>query len=515
MPYSQAWLEDNSAHRCILAIVSVYDVLAGVEISLYLSTRGYSTDDGNTLFLPVISGSPNFYESMSIEGGVSSSYGDLEIVNTDGSRDTWLDPAKYIWVNRPITIYYGDPSFFTTTLTDITGGANFEVIFAGVVTDITSTNRDVLNIVIGDKMSQLNFPVSDVAIGTYGTWASGQPNEDDLKPLVIGEVFNVTPILVDPATLEYMVNLDAVNSIHEVRDNGVPVSIVGTPTTGKFKLVAPIVGTCTVSVQGIKKNISLTTGAYTAAYSNTIPNHIAVLTSQYGKSANRLDPVTEIDLVNFNDFKNNNLNALVGYYLSDRDNLLAVCNNIAASVNAQMFFTRKGKLRLIQVGVPTAEASVTITNTDIIQGTLSILSRTTVIAATKIGFCKNWTVQDNLTTSIPTSSKDIFSNEYYTSFVTDSTVATRYNLTEAPIRKDTYLITGAGALAEATRLNNYFKVPRTVYGFTGTAKLLSLQLGQEVNLVHNRFGLDAGKSGQVVSLKPDWLRGLVDIEVLI
>jgi hypothetical protein len=90
-----------------------------------------------------------------------------------------------------------------------------------------------------------------------------------------------------------------------------------------------------------------------------------------------------------------------------------------------------------------------------------------------------------------------------------------YKLTSDPIQRESYLINTAAAKEEATRLLNYFKVARTVYSFTGTAKLLGLKLGQQVTLTHPRFGLQAGKVGQVISLSPTWTKGSVEVEVII
>ena len=97
----------------------------------------------------------------------------------------------------------------------------------------------------------------------------------------------------------------------------------------------------------------------------------------------------------------------------------------------------------------------------------------------------------------------------------DSTVQTNYKLEADPEQKDTLLIVGSEAQTEATRLNNYYKVPRTVYRFVGTSKLLSLQLGQPINLIYPRFGLDAGISGQVISLSPSWGTSTIEVEVIV
>jgi hypothetical protein len=109
----------------------------------------------------------------------------------------------------------------------------------------------------------------------------------------------------------------------------------------------------------------------------------------------------------------------------------------------------------------------------------------------------------------------MFGTEWYTTTVVDSQVQSDYKTDVSPTQKNTALLTSSAANSLATRLNNYYKIPKTVYGFTADASMLSLKLGQQVVLYHNRFGLSSGKSGQVVSLTPNWISGSIEVEVII
>lgn len=521
MAYSQQWLEDTTVRRCILVKATVYDVVAASEISIYMSNTGYITTSSDVLFLPIIRGGLKFTESLAMDGSPSVSYGDVEIYNPNGDYDSWLDNTKYVWVNRPIQLYYGDPSWVTTNISQVY--TDFELIFDGLISDIDSKQRDTINIKVRDKMERLNTPITENKLGTYGTWAGGQTNQDSIKPLIFGEVHNIEPMLVDPSTLEYLVNDGPIESVVEIRDNGIPIysrdipAVNGatiTTATGKFTLTYPLAGTCTASVQGIKNSINLIDGSLVSGvYSNNIANLIALIVTQYGKSYTRLS-ASDLDLSNLLSFSTANTQA-VGTIVTDRDNLINVCQELASSIGAQLFFTRKGKLQLLKYGVPTSDASVTITDNDIIHHSLFISNRSQIIAATKLGYAKNWTIQDNLLSSIPQQHKDLFAEEWLTVTSTNPTVQGLYKLNVDPVQKDTMLIRATDATTEATRLTNFFSTVRTIYSFTGTSKLLSLKLGQPVSLVHNRFGLSSGKSGQVVALSPDWSRGLIDVEVLI
>lgn len=84
-----------------------------------------------------------------------------------------------------------------------------------------------------------------------------------------------------------------------------------------------------------------------------------------------------------------------------------------------------------------------------------------------------------------------------------------------PPQRNTYLVNSAQTVAEATRLVNYYKTPRSIFSFVGTSKLMGVKLGQQVTLTHNRFGLQSVKTGQVIKCTPRWCKGLIDLEVIV
>jgi hypothetical protein len=713
---TQAWLEDQTSIRCLLLEITARNVTTSTEVTFYLSNMGYTTTNTDVTYLPYLTGTLQTTESLGIDNNLTMSFGDIEVSNLNGELDDWLDSTKYIWVNRTVTVYLGDPRWVAASLAQVRN--RFEIIFDGVVADLDSSSRDTINIKVRDKLQRLNYPLTEHTLGTYGTWAGGQTNQDTIRPLIFGEVNNISPILIDPSKLEYMFNdtgmgvtvtatsaatnsisctstvgllnnkaivftmptvpyavtatvtnssissttltiggaitgtiligmtvtgpnitpgtyitagsgtswtvnnsqnisattltlsgasfgnlvsgftyyiktidsttntftvstvsngatavtlLDAavtstgntVNYVQadielssselviEIRDNGVPIytdssvynialknnSGSTTPPqgatitlgTGKFTLTSSPVGTITASVQGVKKSINLVTKALQqTTYANNIANIIALIVTRYGNPTQRLGN-SDIDWDNFNAFstlKTINIagtdismnSAAVGIPVLDRANTLAVCQDIAGSVNAQLFFNRAGLLQLLQLGINTSSAYDTvtsITDSDILHHSLHISNRTPVTAATKIGYCRNYTPQTSLGASLPNVANVMFNDEWYSNTVADASVQQLYKLTNTPIQKDTRLITNSDSLAVATFLNNYFKVPHTVYAFTGTSKLMGLKLGQGVTLTHNRFGLSAGKAGQVITLAPDWANGTVNVEVII
>lgn len=521
------WLSDSASIKGILveATASIYDTVnvQWVETKLYLSNIGYMTSDSLTSFNPIITGGLQLTESLSLEGTISMSFGDISVNNPNGGLDSWLDASKYIWVNRAIKVYIGDPRWICASISDIR--ADFELVFSGLISDVDSSARETLNLKIRDSLERLNTPLTEAKIGTYGVWAGGQTNQDTIKPIIFGEVFNMSPLLIDPSQLEYLYcnvasSTLSTERIIEIRDNGVPIynvdntsNVLVNLTKGTFKLLKTPIGAITASIQGINANINLTAKTLSPQYTNTVTNIIATICTQYGNTATRLS-IAELDSANLIPF--NLANPVhVGVCILDRQNVLAVCQNLLSSISAQLYITKTGLLQILKVGVPTSDPTTYITNDDILHHSLSIVNKLAVMPSTKLGYCKNWTVQTNLISNIPAAHKDSFGEEWLSVTIIDSATTSLYSLSTDPVQKDTLLVDNTATNVEANRLTNYYKVARVVYKFTGTAKLFTLKLGQRVSLTHNRFNLNNGKLGQVISLTYNWLAGTIEVQVLV
>lgn len=523
MPYSQAWLEADGSQHCILVVLGVLVVGTG-ESTVYLSDKGYSYN--GVEFPAVINGNIGLNESIDINSaGASISYNDIELINNNGTYDSWLNPSQYIWKNRTVSVYICDRTWTCTNVADLLSQSR--LILSGIIDGIDSRGRNSINFKIRNKFEYIDSPVTENKLGTYGTWAGGQTNQDTILPLVFGEVFNIEPLAVDPSTLQYKyhdgTNGGAAYEVVEIRDNGVPIynNYVGSTITGgatinlsngTFTLNQRPAGTITCSIMGTVKSVNLSTGAFTTTYTNNIANIIATLVTQFGKTSTRLTS-SDLDLANLQAFAASNTQA-VGILINDSTSILDACNQLASSIGAQVVFSSTGKLQLIKVGSGISGSISSITDSDIILNTLEYSNRVEPVASTTIGYCKNHTIQTGLLTGIPEAHKNMFATEYLTVTNTTAGIGTDYKLTVNPEQVNTCLIVTSDATAEASRRNTYFNSPRMVYKFTGTRKLLGLVLGQSVTITHNRFNL-SGTTAQVISLSPDWERKIVEVEILV
>jgi hypothetical protein len=490
-----AWLKKSDSIRAVLVEADVKTAL-GTTTTRYLSSRGFTTDStawpASINYSARVTGGIKFTRSLSLDGNVSLSFGDIELINTDGALDEWLDDY---WVNRQVVVLVGDPRWHR---------ANFRPLYTGSLTGVDTRKRDRINLKMSDTLQRLNTVVSELKLDDSSL------QDDNLLPLCFGECHNITPLLVDKTVGRYMVHNGAIEQIIEVRDNGVPVAFTPNLTTGTFTLTAAPFGTITASVQGAKF-VGVSGGA--AAYSNKIADILYVLMTQYGSANTRLSDI-DINMVGMVQFNTDNTQA-VGLYLTSRENVLNVCNALASSIGARLYVQSTGLVGLVKLTLPWGGATSPVNSNDMVDHTLEIRQVVDVIASAKVGYCKNWTVQDGLTTGIVQEHAALFGEEWLTQTMTDSTVAANYKLFTDPVMGETNLIRTDEATAEANRRLSLFNVPRKLFKFTGFGHMYNYVLGQYIVLTHPRFGLGAGKVGQITSVAIDPMNPQIEFEVLI
>jgi hypothetical protein len=480
-----AWLKSSGRKLCVL--VEVVASVAGVETTRYLSSTGYTTGPAevpaDTHYAARIVGGGRITDRLSPDGGgAGMAFGDIEMINADGALDSWLAD---VWTNRSIKMYVGDETW---------PRADFRLVFDGITADLASRDADVLNLAVRDKLQRLNTAVSETKLG------GASANADRLLPLCFGEVHNIEPLLVDEALLKYQVHNGATERIIETRDNGVVVATTDTLAAGTYTLAASPIGVITNSVQG---------GKLAGAYVKTVAKLVELLATGYGT-----DPFAagDLDAANFAAFDAANQQP-VGVYLVERENVLAVCQQLAASVGAQVVVSATGKLRLIKIALP-ATGTPTEVNEGKMTGQLRIAERIPVRAAVKIGYCRNWTVQNLVENGVPAEHRDLYAQEWLTVTATNPSVAAAYKLTQEPAQINTLLQVKADADALAASELVLRSAQRTVFEYPGAPELMLEELGGYQTLTHDRYGLAGGVDGQIVGIERDWLNATVTFWVL-
>ena len=499
----------NLIDRSILTKRQVETVFLGGEGSqstFYFSNGAYVTDPldtpANTAYAPLITGGVSFGESLTLDGSASISIGDIELDNSNGELDQYF--LSHIWTNRSISIYIGDPSWKKS---------DFKLLFKGNVADIGSSGRNNLNLVISDVFQKLNAPITDQTVQI-----TGKNNAVELVPLTFGECFNVTPLLVNSGTLTYQVHNGPIERIIEVRDNGIPVLFTANLTAGTFTLTRAPFGQITCSVQGHKPS-----GTYTNKIGETIKN----ILTQYGPSGARLQN-TDINTTNFTNFDNSfpvvnsEYTRAIGVYIRETGNVLDICNRLAKSARAQLTVTAGpqendsdvGLLKLIKLEIASS-AVQNITSSDIEEYSLSISDKAPIKPTSKLGYGRNWTVQESgLAAGVPSNLQDIYSKQYFLAITNNYDVANAYKLNSEDVLEETLLITKTGAENESYTRSSFWSTVRYIYTFVGYPHLFDLQLGDTISLTNRRYLLNS-KLGVIVNISRDWINGRIQVGVLI
>jgi hypothetical protein len=489
------WLNSPDHIKCTLVDISDVVINTQTNETAQISLSSTAFNDNTIAYIPIINGGLSFSESLSVDGSISSGFGNLELTNTGGKYDYFL---SYVWKRRPIKIYLGDISW---------PKSDFALIFDGIIDDLIATDETTLNISLFDKLQRLNDSITEVNLTSTNY---SQKTEQTLLPLLFGECFNVQPLLVDNGSSAsggqvYMYHHGSANGIIEVRDNGRPIEVIEDISTGTFTLKSAPIGTITCSAQG-----------YAPTYTNTVPGIIKLLVQYYGLEYNRFLP-TEI---NFDSFSNL---SKVGIYLKDRTNVLDACSQLASSINSGLVCPSisidssgnisASKLKLVELKVPAGTPKYTFTDASMLVGTLSVSQTFPIRTVLKLAYCKNYTVQTSVAAALnPTIN---FSQEYLFADSTDPVLQELYKDNGTVNPEETLLIVESEATAELTKRKNLWSTQRYLITATYLPEYIFVQLGDIVSIQSSRFNLSTAKLGIVFSITRNWITGMVDIGVLV
>ena len=250
----EVWL-NGDFHRIVIADIEYHNGtnLATHHFSSYpyIMPIGDTTVDpidgitvlSNLIYDDIISTVPNIITRID----ATSTIGAIDLLNTDGEYDFLLNNVTL--VGHPIRLFIGDTNWPRD---------NFIPILDGIVSGVSSTAPENIQISLRDRKETLNVPLqTDLFTDeTGGIWqnlmdafasnlpfgliqgtraydSSKQVLPEDIKnthiPICLGKCFNVEPVLVDSWNHVYMIHtsgdptIDSLVNISEVRSNGVPL----------------------------------------------------------------------------------------------------------------------------------------------------------------------------------------------------------------------------------------------------------------------------------------------------
>ena len=467
-----AWLALDGEIRCVLIEADVYS--GGSVMQRYMSNIAFASSPGdspaNTNYDDIVISVPRFKAGIAeaLGGNTQVSYGEIDIDNSSGARDAWLNDA---WDGRAVRMYLGAPSW---------AKADFRQILAGIAVDIVAKDSNTLTLKISDKQQLLNGQIQKNLLG--GSTANAQKN----IPLTFGEVYNIEPLLIDAATRQYQLHDGQIEAITTVYDNGKSVAFTPNLTTGTFTLSAAPVGRVTADAKGCKLG-----GTYINKVADIIQRILTVRTSL---TTGDLDTATFTAL--------NTLCAqTVGIYIGERRNTLDVLDELIKTIGGFYGFGRAGLFKVGRLDAPSGSPVIDLVADDIEEFGLTVKSRTLPIATVRLGYKRNWTLQpDGLDSSVTIARRAELADQYQVVSATNTGIGTTFLTPLSPDVVGTLLVSQSDAQTEANRratLASQLRYRYVARCFTAAARI---ELGQVIRLTHPRYSFAIGALAVVVDI---------------
>ena len=488
-------LADPYAARRYLVILEPYDPGGGAVVTLHYSDHGFVTEPGdspaNQYFEPRVVSALNFerhlFQRGLIGGRSIPNFGEIVLANTDGGLDGFL---AYGWDDRRVRVLLGGEGF---------AYGEFGLVFDGTAEQIEATD-EMLTVRLRDWQHKLDKPVQ----GTLYAGADGNEGGSDLagvrKPLALGRVLNVRPVMVDPGAGRYQVHDGTIDDVDALYVGGVVYTkIAGTPAANQYAIDAatgfvtvggaPLTEQVTCDVKGAKPG-----GAYLTTVADIVEE---IVTSQGGLGAGDLDDASFTALNAAN-------NATVGVYIDGANgrSVLEVLDELVASIGGYYGFDRSGKFEVGRLEAPGGTPAATFTNVEILE--IDRPATALPVHRVRLGYQPNGTVQVEfqLNGGATAPRRAFAAREFRHVTAEDISVLTMHPLA-GDLEINTLLDGSADASAEASRLLNLYKADRDLFRVRVKTQPFALELADTVRLTYPRFGLEAGKEFRVIGLVED------------
>ena len=488
-------LADPYAARRYLVILEPYDPGASAVVTLHYSDHGFVTEPGdspaNQYFEPRVVSALNFerhlFQRGLIGGRSIPNFGEIVLANADGGLDGFL---AYGWDDRRVRVLLGGEGFVY---------GDFGLVFGGTTEQIEITD-EVLTVRLRDWQHKLDKPVQ----GTLYAGTGGDEGGSDLtgvrKPLAFGRVLNVRPVMVDPGAGRYQVHDGGLEDVDALYVGGIAYTkVAGTPAANQYVVDtatgfvtvggAPLTEQVTCDVKGAKAG-----GTYLTTVADIVEE---IVISQGGLGAG------DVDTASFTALNTAN-GSTVGIYIDGAANstVLAVLDELIASIGGYYGFDRSGKFEVGRLEAPGGTPAATFSEVEILE--IDRQATALPVHRIRLGYQPNWTVQVEfqLNGGASAGRRAFAAREFRHVTAEDGSVLTKHPLA-GDLEINTLLDGSADAGAEASRLLNLYKADRDLFRVRVKTQPFALELADTVRLTYPRFGLEAGKGFRVIGLVED------------
>ncbi len=416
--------------------------------------------------------------------GLTQVFAEVRLVNADGELDTLQ--RDYALDGRAVTLLLGGPA---------DPRSSFGVVFRGVVQKLATSLTEV-QLSLSDGSAKLDLPIQTTLYAGTGGLEGGADLAGKPKPLCYGQVYGISPPLVDAVNLIYQVHDGAIQDVPAVYDRGIALAkVAGAPAGGQyqvdaangtFTLGAAPSGTVTCNAQG---DTSL------SGYINrTADIVLRILSTKAGLVSTEIDPSSFFAL-------NTDAPAAIGKWIGTEPTSIAqVIDELLSDAGAFGGFSRLGAFTVGMVAAAAGMPDATYSSEDIISIAQEPLPADIdpAVWRVNVAYQKNYTVQTDLAAAVPDAQRDFASQSSRITSTENAAIrgrrllARELNVT-AGLRSNL-----ADADDEKARVFGLWSPGRKLFRSTLPPKAMPRDLGDVVYLQHPRLGLDAGAAGRVL-----------------
>lgn len=526
------YLEESSGAAVVLfepnVLASPDSGVTGVEAMVPLSNFPFTTKPGDrpasTAYDGLIKVIGDFSQAMndSLLGRSTQGFGDVTVVNEDGKLDDWV---RWNWAGRGSRVLVGAPGWRY---------CDFMVTARGTVERVEAASSGTLVFKLRDSSNVLARKLTPRAlIGGTG------PEAAKPRPITIGYVFNVTPVLEDDTAHQYRFSDDLQGNAlgwggaplvdTGPRENGVSIlasATMGAP--GVFTLTASPAGAVTLSAVGPSNQEIYGTVQEAVGGHGTIWNYLAHLYSELPE---------ELIVGNGGRFLQG-ASEYAGIYISHNEepNVDELLDKVTESVAGYWYWnlwgelacglldltTEYGELEVNPyIGGSTPFSAITLEADDM---TGRVLRPVKLLAPAEYGrkvlYAKNYTVQDpgTIAGSVTEPNRVRFSSEGTVQAVPSGETAgldnpSQHSLSRQRPQWDTLWASYSSVIAERDR-DNWDRAVG-IFQFSTRKHAMDIQIGNYIDFTHPNYGFASGARGTVVRVSKNFRsrRATVDIAV--
>ena len=442
---------------------------------------------------------------------IEATFGEIELANHDGG------------LNSLIQAYYADGRQIRVKIgaTEIFGGrervknyTSFATVYSAVAGD-WSIEGDSVRLRVATLASRLQDRLQSQ---TYAGSGGVQGTEDmtgRTVPTAFGRCLNVPAQVLDPTVLTFDLHGGPLDSITAVYDAGIALGLdvdyatydeLATSSVldgeyssclaaGKIKLGLAPTGSVTADIQG--DNQLFDARGYT-------DEHGGVMKKILMNYSDLVD--SQIDLASF-DALDVLQPASMGLFLpaGDQSTIEQVLEQIAFSCGAFVGQDRSGLYRVQRLDAPAANQHWTFTDRELLDLRQERLPYRIPWKSWGIGYQRNWTTQTgtDLAGGVTQERRAFLEAEYRYVYAQEPNIALQHFTSSGAPLVSSLFIDKTVAETEAQRRIALYGLGRAYYRVIVPTALFSVEIGQTVRLISNKYGLTAGRNCVVVSIDDD------------